>query len=403
MAAVGEISHDDWSRLKLHLEECSECRSVFADVGEIYAKWLPELPNFEITRDPQSDARLRKTILKRASKEGARLSEIAQAGSLPLAAGRSGWQATRVLPVAGVAAALLMTISILFFEQNRGATKPNAQAVTHLDDTLKADVRPGAQPSAAANSAQAEQFRAALERALEASQAQQTALRKQLEGQGRRADSVQQSSADAARVIEDLKQQLGAAHGTQARAEADLAQLKSVQDANEAVIIAQQQEIRELNEKVADQSASVERERQLLSDGREIRDLIAARNLHIIDVYDTDSHGKTSRAFGRVFYTEGRSLVFYAYDLSAQHPESGKYAFYVWGKRDGAPHDIKNLGALNRDDQLQKRWVLAITDPKVLAEIDSVFVTLEPTERPGKHPTGTRLLSAFLGSPANHP
>jgi hypothetical protein len=384
------------------LEECGQCRSVFAEVGEIHAKWLPELPNFEITRDPQSHARLRRIILKRASKEGARLSEVAQAGSHALQGARSGWQTSRVLPVAAVAAALLITGSILFFEQNRGGAEPKTQAVTH-HDALKAGVRPSTELSASMNSAAAEQVRAALERALEASQAQQTALRKQLEEQGRRADSVQQSSADAARVIEDLRQQLAAAHADQARAEADLAQLKSAQDTNAAVIMAQQQEIRDLDEKVADQSASVERERQLLSDGREIRDLIAARNLHIIDVYDTDSHGKTSRAFGRVFYTEGRSLVFYAYDLSAQHPESGKYAFYVWGKRDGAPHDIKNLGALNRDDQLQKRWVLAITDPRVLAEIDSVFVTLEPTERPGKHPTGTRLLSAFLGSPANHP
>jgi len=33
--------------------------------------------------------------------------------------------------------------------------------------------------------------------------------------------------------------------------------------------------------------------------------LVAARNLHIVDVYDADPSGKRQRAFGRVFYTEG--------------------------------------------------------------------------------------------------
>src|SRR4029077_2572333 len=133
--------------------------------------------------------------------------------------------------------------------------------------------------------------------------------------------------------------------------------------------------------------------------------LISARNLHIIDVYDTDNRGKTTRPFGRVFYTEGKSLVFYAYDLAPGHSEAGTYAFYVWGKKDGDPHLVRNLGPFATDDKAQKRWVLTITDPKALAEIDSVFVTLEPAnqKRVGQPPSGKRLLSAFLGTPANHP
>jgi hypothetical protein len=63
----------------------------------------------------------------------------------------------------------------------------------------------------------------------------------------------------------------------------------------------------------------------------------------------------------------------------------------------------KNLGALTKEDQAQKRWVLTITDPKVLAEIDSVFVTLEPTGQAGERPSGKRLLTAFLSTAANHP
>jgi len=47
--------------------------------------------------------------------------------------------------------------------------------------------------------------------------------------------------------------------------------------------------------------------------------------------------------------------------------------------------------------------VFKYDDPKVLSEIDSVFVTLEP---PGKNPTepkGDKFLYAYLRNQANHP
>ena len=39
---------------------------------------------------------------------------------------------------------------------------------------------------------------------------------------------------------------------------------------------------------------------------------MAARQLHVIDVRDTDPNGEPANAFGRVFLTEGKSLTFYA-------------------------------------------------------------------------------------------
>jgi hypothetical protein len=166
---------------------------------------------------------------------------------------------------------------------------------------------------------------------------------------------------------------------------------------------AQQAEIDRLNQKLTEQAATIDREQQMLASGRSIRDLIAARNVHIVDVYDTDSHGKSSPAFGRVFYTEGKSLIFYAYDLGGPHREKGEISFYVWGKQDGAPQNVRKLGALMQDDNAQRRWVFTLSDPKVLAEIDSVFVTLEPGDKSEKQPHGKRFLSAYLGSPPNHP
>lgn len=247
--------------------------------------------------------------------------------------------------------------------------------------------------------------KAVLEETLRSSQAEQAVLRTQLDEEQRRSVTLSQDKVESVRAIAALQRQLELARANQANTETELAKLQSVQGTREAVTIVQEQEIQSLHEKLADQSASIDRERQLSSAGSDIRDLISARNLHIIDVYDTDSRGKTNRAFGRVFYTEGKSLVFYAYDLAPGHSEAGTYAFYVWGKKDGDPHLVRNLGPFATDDKTQKRWVLTITDPKALAEIDSVFVTLEPAnqKRAGQPPSGKRLLSAFLGTPANHP
>jgi len=402
---VGEISHDDWQRLKSHLEECSQCRCVFADVGEIHAKWLPEHPDFEIPRDVASDERLRKAILRRVSKEGARFSKPAQNAGRSLGKRVHSWRMIPVWVAVGAVAVLVLGAGLTRFpgvrtrapqkaEAPAGRTAPrlNATGTTASTEVLRQEAT------------QLQDAKFALEEALRSSQAEQAVLRSQLDNEQHRAVSLAQDKVESARAIAELQQQLELARANQAKTEIELAKLQSVQGTSEAVTTVQQQEIVSLNQKLADQSASIDRERQLLSAGRDIRDLIAARNLHIIDVYDTDSRGKTTRAFGRVFYTEGKSLVFYAYDLTSGHSDAGTYAFYVWGKKDGDPHLLRNLGPFAKDDRAQKRWVLTITDPKVLAEIDSVFVTLEPTDqkRAGR-PSGKRLLSAFLGTPANHP
>jgi len=126
----------------------------------------------------------------------------------------------------------------------------------------------------------------------------------------------------------------------------------------------------------------------------ELRDLIAARNLHVADVSDVATTENQPKPFGRVFYTRGKSLVLFAYDLSKTRPNQ---TFYAWGSRQNDPHRPQSLGALRTDDQTQKRWILEFSDPKVLAQIDSVYVTLEPTNKPGDAPNGRKLLSAYLG------
>jgi hypothetical protein len=54
------------------------------------------------------------------------------------------------------------------------------------------------------------------------------------------------------------------------------------------------------------------------------------------------------------------------------------------------------------DDQKQNRWVLKFEDPRILAEIDSVFVTIEP-QGGSARPTGRKFLYAYLKANRNHP
>jgi hypothetical protein len=123
----------------------------------------------------------------------------------------------------------------------------------------------------------------------------------------------------------------------------------------------------------------------------------------VINVHDADGRGKEKKSFGRVFYTEGKSLIFYAYDLDEKKLANANDAFHAWGERLGQPSSVKSLGFLYVDDKQQKRWVVKVDDPQQLATIDSVFVTLEPHSDANEVPRGHKILYAFLGGVANHP
>jgi len=169
----------------------------------------------------------------------------------------------------------------------------------------------------------------------------------------------------------------------------------------EAEVVAEKAEVGTLAQQLKAQTATVDHERELLAAGRDITDLMGARNLHVIDVHDADGRGKNKSSFGRIFYTEGRSLIFYAYDLDERRLFNTNFAFKVWGERLGEPSSVRSLGILYTDDREQKRWAMKVDDPQQLAEIDSVFVTLEPHEG-DKKPLGQKILFAFLGGKANH-
>ena len=159
----------------------------------------------------------------------------------------------------------------------------------------------------------------------------------------------------------------------------------------------------ELEASARDQERRLKDDEQYLSSDRDIRELMGARKLYIADVFDVDSGSRTRKPFGRVFYTQNKSLVFYAFDLDRQPGIKNASAFQVWGQRDAEEHNrATNLGILYMDSESNRRWVLKIDDPKQLGEIDAVFVTIEPRGGSQK-PTGKPFLYALLRKEANHP
>jgi hypothetical protein len=182
--------------------------------------------------------------------------------------------------------------------------------------------------------------------------------------------------------------------------EAEVERLHWQLDSSKVTLAARQTEAEALQERLS----SVERELDLQSAKTQLGSLVAARNLHIVDVYDADPNGKRRRSFGRVFYIEGKSLVFYAYDLDAAGRFTSNVAFHVWGGKAGITDITYSLGILHREDLAgEGRWAMTFDDPKVLAQINTAFVTAEPANKQYDQPHGKRVLYAYFGNPPNHP
>jgi len=172
---------------------------------------------------------------------------------------------------------------------------------------------------------------------------------------------------------------------------------------SEVKLDVQKQTNEELSAKLELTTADLRRELDLKSAKSELGDVVAARNLHIVDVYDADPNGKRQRSFGRVFYIEGKSLVFYAYDLDDPGRFRANIVFHVWGGKAGVKEVTHSLGILRKDDGGQNRWAMTFDDSKVLGQINSVFVTAESANKHYDEPHGKKVLYAYFGSQPNHP
>jgi len=422
LAMIGEVSATEMQDLRQHLSECAACREQYREFTQFL---LPQLSissdndaSFETGYSAADRKRLRRDFIAAAQKKGRTFSQEAIRGpadsSVPQAVQTVPARATRSLyryrwAVAASVAAMLFAAG---YATHLAVVLRESASMRDGASSTVAPARGPVSPRSAIDNDDVAQLRAMNEtdsrtiasmhqklseiaadlqeaqRSLKLSQASQSAFQDQLNRKNGQIASLQSQAQGDAQSATDLH--------------AQVALLQQRLNDSQATMAANELRIRDLNEQLGTQSASLDRERQMLSAGRDVRDLMGARSLHIIDVHDANGTGKDQKSFGRIFYTEGKSLIFYAFDLDDKRVTNASYSFEAWGERLGQPSSVKSLGVLYVDDKAQRRWSLKVDDPHQLAEINSVFVTLEPHAGDGK-PQGKRVLFAFLGGEANHP
>src|SRR5579864_320847 len=156
----------------------------------------------------------------------------------------------------------------------------------------------------------------------------------------------------------------------------------------EALLATQQQRAQEFETQLEVAKNAIREDNEMHLAKGKLGDLVVARNLHIVDVYDADGAGKRKPAFGRVFYVEGKSLLFYAYDLQDPHKLNANIVFHVWGGHAGTKEVTHSLGILRNEDSSQGLWTMTFDDPAVLAQINSVYVTAETGNKHDAVPHG---------------
>lgn len=392
LAAIRELSPEEQEQFEQHREVCPQCRLLFDETSAVAAGlFLAGSPRDE-NKDSHEERhqRLRKAISRQ----------------LPKVVPRVVMERYRQFMAAAVAAAFLLGTGIgvgvaYKLLPVKGGPQPTEVKI-HTDVQPS---RPPAEPLTEEAEHQAQALIADLQSKVEQGRRENSALEEKLTAAGRYTAELQVSlaetqkqSAEHGRELTHTREELGVVKD-------QLGLAKQSVSASEAKIASLEYKLADRESRLAEVTASLDREREMLSEGREVRDIMGARDLHIVDVIDRDGKGRVRKAFGRAFYTQGKSLIFYAFDLPTKSTADGRFVYAAWGSNSNNLNSkaAHSLGIFYNDDQTQHRWAMKFEDPKILEEIDTVFVTLEPAGKPFASPTGKPLLEAYFGTPPNHP
>jgi hypothetical protein len=416
LANSGALSSGESSELKLHLQICDGCREIHEQYQLLSTVGMPFLAavySHPQERQQWDDSEVREKVLARVreaeqSPEDRSEDPFRPAAPAPLLL---GFVVNRWV-TGGLAACLGITVA--FGAYQLGSSRHTAAKQSSLQSSLQEQ----AQKLVAEKESSDELIRSQSARIseIQAQNAKQelevatlrTELRA-LEDHSRVLAAAEGKTEAQLREVseqrDNLTAQLQQAEQSFQNEKSELARLQAEHDRELLHTASQESKIGELTAANRDQERRLGDDEQFLSSDRDIRELMGARKLYIADVFDVDSGSRTRKPFGRVFYTQNKSLIFYAFDLDRQAGVKNASIFQVWGQKDAEltekAHPL-NLGVLYMDSESNRRWVLRLDDPKHLAEIDAVFVTVEPHGGSPK-PTGKPFLYALLRKEANHP
>jgi hypothetical protein len=395
LAAGGLLESEEFPDFQSHLTGCSQCHADYEELSVLVTRELPQGQSSlrqklaTIRAKPLQNSRDR--FLRRARAEGLVFSRDVDT------APRSGtWHAYPVIKWAAVAALFVATssVAVYHFRETPGAARTDAASAQQIADLKRQN------SALTANLSQLNESLATGEREIQNLRAQLANVGTTAENLRRQSEQAraeaERSTSRTAQLTEESRNQ--AKLLAEAKDEAALSGQLRIN--SEASLVEQQARITELSNKLRIASATLDLERQLVAAGTNIPELMAARQLHVIDVRDTDPNGNPSKAFGRVFLTDGKSLTFYAFDLNENKAANAKRGFQVWAVPEGGKL-ARSLGVLHVDSKAAGRWVLKVQNPELVKEISSVFVTADSAAG-GKQPVGQKMLYAYLGE-ANRP
>ena len=423
VSTSGQLTEEDQRRLREHLVACSSCRDALQQYEAIIRHAIPAMGAEETPQNLEAGSRWSEKQAESALFE--RIARDVGGGGIerngPIPPHRETSSRRRVLAPESAAAwrsvwalyaaGILLFIALGFCAYQVGIRRgTNAAKVTVPRSDTQSQISLEEQLSDASHEREASRVRADQRDGLIAS------LRRQLEQQSAKMDQMKaaQEESDAAVRNADTGRQELVQKQTEAEQKFSAAQLsvqalqtklnsiaeQSSQDAKRAATL--DAKVNELTNLLHQRDATVDQQQELLAHDRDIRELMGARDLYVAEVYDVARNGATQKPYGRVFYTKGKSLIFYAYDLDQQTVAKNASTFQVWGRRGPDREQAFPLGIFYEDNASKKRWVLKLDDPKLLAQIDAVFVTVEPNGGSRK-PSGKPLLFAYLRVDPNHP
>lgn len=403
LAAIGEVSADEFAELNEHLSACSHCRETSADFRRITSRELGALATERWSGEsiPEVDeGALLTRLLERAHAEASPLP--AQADPVPaLRRSRLRFRLWNLplRPIFAVAGVLVL-VCAASIAAYRLRDQQLAPTVAQLNSELARREKETRQTGSAADSISAqlrqnELERESLQRALEAARNQYAEALNRQRSLERDLAAAQEKLQTQGGQLLAANEELQKAHSSEKDLQGQLHEAALHTRTQESLLDQLQRKLRQSEEESQSVAASGIQE----GDGREV---FGARDLHIVDVYDVDATGRSKRTFGRVYFVEKKLLLFYAFDLQDKQHQRVASAFQAWGYRQDNEGKPQNLGLFLMDDPNVGRWVLKVNNASVLQRIDAVFVTIEPPDG-SPSPKGRKLLYANLGGPPNHP
>ncbi len=417
LSPSAELTAEERKRLQEHLAVCPSCREALSQYEAVVSKAIPALaPDPEnVESDPswsqeQAEAAFfqRLTLEEELGTDRGEADEDSaskEVGRAPLSASQATWRNVWTLCAAGVLLCIALGVSAYRVGIHQGVqTAVITPTASRNDAALEQQVSDAGHEREVLRAQMAQRDHVIADLRHQAER-QSIEVGRMKMAQSQLESELQNGQAGRQALLQerlDVTQKLVAAQSKAQGLQDRLDSLERQSSADKQRAVAFEAKVTDLNSLLHDREITIDQQQELLAHDRDIRDLMGARDLYVAEVYDVERTGETRKPYGRVFYTKGKSLIFYAYDLDQQPGVKNASTFQAWGRRGPDWQQVLNLGIFYVDNSSKKRWVLRFDDPKALAQIDAVFVTVEPnggSQKPSKKP----LLFAYLHIDPNHP